>query len=643
MTTYLSLQVHTSDGTLQSAAFVIPFLDVAHLHYYIDDNEITTSTAYLGVHVASVTSSQVNLTAPVPAGSVLKVQRETPRTAIPHVYSTGAALFSAQTVDSNNKYMLYVAQEAYEQSGQGPFPARDELTGEELITVQFGGAPYQVRLANLLTTSTGLVSKDDLANQTDPLKGADMVGFAGNTVRDELSRLAVPVERFGAVAGGPDCTAAFVAAIAEAAATSKLVVLGPGVYFVDYVHLPDNVSLIGAGKWATVIKRNTASTQDILRKADGAIGIGVQIRDMSFDGNSANTNDGGVVWDSSDVERGPSVILKNVYITQCRKVVSSRSGENAAVLFYGGTFGIAEDLDIFHNQSAVGLWHKGSDWVFNRLWLGPNAANVPDYNMLVQGGVANKFIACYFGGNGGTGQILLQGTSRNQFGDCLIDNSFHEAVVIDDLGATVSKDNTFTGGQISNSGYASHNTYAAVSLRGASTGNSFVGVHFSNDLHPSSLPSYAVEELYLATGNSFVGCPMVGPWGTSPVLRRSGSSTVYVGCPGYDTTDLVAVKATKLLEVSAAYLDEYPSVTNHLQRLTRGGVSLLSGVQGYRCAWQQAIQDDGSNNPKDLHLNPLGGVVQVGAAGTGMRLISPNGTGYIVTVSNAGALTVSAG
>lgn len=178
MTTYLSLQVHTSDGTLQSAAFVIPFLDVAHLHYYIDDNEITTNTAYLGVKVSSVTSSQVNLTAQVPTGSTLKVQRETPRTAIPHVFTTGAALFSAQTVDNNNKYMLYVVQEAYEQSGQGPFPARDELTGEELITVQFGGAPYQVRLTDLLATSTGLVSKDDLANQTDPLKGGGLVGVS---------------------------------------------------------------------------------------------------------------------------------------------------------------------------------------------------------------------------------------------------------------------------------------------------------------------------------------------------------------------------------------------------------------------------------------------------------------------------------
>lgn len=151
MSTYRSMQVHVSDGTLQGVSFVIPFLDVTHLHYYVDATEITSTSGHLGVFVQSVTPYGVVLTAAVPAGSVFKVLRQTPRVQVPHTFSTGAALFNSATTDQNNQYLLYVVQEGYEQVGLGPFPAANlPLRGDEVLTVTQGGVTSSTTVSDLL-------------------------------------------------------------------------------------------------------------------------------------------------------------------------------------------------------------------------------------------------------------------------------------------------------------------------------------------------------------------------------------------------------------------------------------------------------------------------------------------------------------
>lgn len=67
---------------------------------------------------------------------------------------------------------------------------------------------------NFFAFSTDLNFLQDLANDTDPTKGAALVGYSGRTVADSLNDF-VNVKRFGAVGDGvTDDTAAFLAAIA---------------------------------------------------------------------------------------------------------------------------------------------------------------------------------------------------------------------------------------------------------------------------------------------------------------------------------------------------------------------------------------------------------------------------------------------
>ena len=160
---YTSMQVFVSDGTLQSVSFGISFLSVEHLHYYVNETEITPTSGELGVFVDGVDEYGVTLTAPVPAGAIFKVLRKTPRDKVPHVFATGAALFTALTTDANNEYLLYIVQETFEQTAQGPFEGVSiPLDGTEIVTVVQGGVTRSCSVTDLLSSlenpDTGLLA-----------------------------------------------------------------------------------------------------------------------------------------------------------------------------------------------------------------------------------------------------------------------------------------------------------------------------------------------------------------------------------------------------------------------------------------------------------------------------------------------------
>ena len=52
------------------------------------------------------------------------------------------------------------------------------------------------KLAAVEVDDNFIAMEEDLANTTDPAKGATLLGFEGNTVREELLRLAIPIDRF---------------------------------------------------------------------------------------------------------------------------------------------------------------------------------------------------------------------------------------------------------------------------------------------------------------------------------------------------------------------------------------------------------------------------------------------------------------
>lgn len=113
----------------------------------------------------------------------------------------------------------------------------------------------------------------DLANASDPAKGADLVGFKNRTVYDKLSEY-VSVKDFGAVGNGvTDDTAAFNLAVQSG---SGVVVVPPGNYRINPRHMlyndgsysqatrvgvsiPSNVTLVMYGATLTSVNTNNDS------------------------------------------------------------------------------------------------------------------------------------------------------------------------------------------------------------------------------------------------------------------------------------------------------------------------------------------------------------------------------------------------
>lgn len=114
----LSYQEVTSDGTLNSVLIGIEYLDVSHLHFFVDKVGVTTAG-----YTCTVSNGMVHISPAVPANSVFSIIRFTPSEAIKHFYQ-GLAEFSNKSLDENFKQLLLLTQEASDRPGvaQIPYP-----------------------------------------------------------------------------------------------------------------------------------------------------------------------------------------------------------------------------------------------------------------------------------------------------------------------------------------------------------------------------------------------------------------------------------------------------------------------------------------------------------------------------------------
>lgn len=150
-----------------------------------------------------------------------------------------------------------------------------QYDGSTLVTVD---SPSQInsRLSNLETLSTGFTNfQSNLANQSDPTKGATLVGYKGRTLYNKLLD-SVSVKDFGAVGNGvTDDTSAIQAAIDYFYGGVGTVIIPPGNYVISSTLniTKPYMTIKGAGRGATTITRDGSFTDTFLIKAPTAIPI----------------------------------------------------------------------------------------------------------------------------------------------------------------------------------------------------------------------------------------------------------------------------------------------------------------------------------------------------------------------------------
>jgi hypothetical protein len=319
----------------------------------------------------------------------------------------------------------------------------------------------------------------------------------------ELSRGWVNASDYGAL-GTSDDAAVINAALADAGSDGGGTVLLPiGTFLIGTsLSLPDNVTLMGFGRGVTTIKLKNSGNVDLIIRHANYTGLNAAIRHLTIDGNEASNTQGGVYWAGPNNQHGPTLTIEDVRITGCEHVVGG-GALNAAVLLEGSAWGVLRDVDIFENSNVVGLWHKGSDWVFDQIFASTNGNAGPHQSVIVQGGAGNRFFGSYFGGNGGLEQVLLWGSSRNDFVGCYNDNAWREAYKLISFGGNGSNDNRFTGGQVTSPSQKTNNTYDAFRFEDSS-GNIVSGITIDN--LTATKGRYAASESGTSNKNLIVGC-----------------------------------------------------------------------------------------------------------------------------------------
>jgi hypothetical protein len=352
-------------------------------------------------------------------------------------------------------------------------------------------------------------------------------------------------KRYGAVGNGvTDDTVALQAAISQSALPGGAdATLGAGTFQISAtLRFPDGARLSGVGRTRTIIRLAANANVNLMEKAVGATGNSVVIRDLEFNGNDANNTQGGIFWQGANNARGPSLFADNVRFTQCRAAVGT-GGANGAVVLEGNVWGVLRDCDVTNNQNAIGLFHKGSDWVFDSLFLGPNGATANVQSMILQAGAGNLFQTCYFGGNGGTEQVLLWGAQRNLFVGCLNDNAWEHGYRLIDFAGVPASNNMFIGGQIGQSGGKTNNTFSSVSIEGAAVGNIFQGIQWKGEPHTSSgnRAAYAVSESGTAGSNVIDSGWTGNNYGTAFKNLRATGNSIVRGIVGFNPQGAAAI------------------------------------------------------------------------------------------------------
>ena len=167
--------LHEGDGTTTVFQFTFPYLKVAEVFVTVDGVNVP-----FNMLVGS--TSQLQTLTPPPAGSVVRIYRDTLAIKPLHLFTQGVP-FLPRYVDENNRQLLYATQEAINDTA---------VTAAEALVVAEEAKDIAQRAEDKIDGAiidSSFQLRLDLANGTDPLKGAALVGFGPSNVAAVLTNL----------------------------------------------------------------------------------------------------------------------------------------------------------------------------------------------------------------------------------------------------------------------------------------------------------------------------------------------------------------------------------------------------------------------------------------------------------------------
>jgi hypothetical protein len=275
----------------------------------------------------------------------------------------------------------------------------------------------------------------DLANATDPTKGAALVGYMSRTVRAKLQEN-VSVLDYGATGDGvTDDTVAISTAVADSATNKKALYWPAGTYISSGINAAAGMTWLGDGPGLTTIKLKSGTNAGLVKSATFEIDD-VYISGITFHGNSQGNTSGdtlvihgarsslvnvAVIYSAGNAIDTDWLLANGGRLTGCEGFyshVTIDSSQLSGWLHSGPSDSHFESVIIIDsglktNNSYYGMFLKtgpGNGRFFNlHTWNRDTTTNVPISSVYVQSS-GNNFTGCHI--EGGTTSMTITGAAN---------------------------------------------------------------------------------------------------------------------------------------------------------------------------------------------------------------------------------------
>jgi hypothetical protein len=298
---------------------------------------------------------------------------------------------------------------------------------------------------------------------------------------------------------GTDASQVIQASVDNISSTGGAIYLLSGTYGMSAtLDVPSNVVISGAGPNSTTLFASKVLNSGVIENEGGSTAPNRNsvIEDLSINGlNDSNTGVNGVTWYSdSSANSGTgtySLLIYNVDVEYMSGV-----GMNLLQGPTGVGWDLAENSRVYDNLGG-GLYLTSPDSIIENLY-GSDSYDGP---VVYVAGGTDTFEGGYFGGSDYNFQVELYGAVSTTFVGTVIDSSAKNALYVTGSYSDPSRNITFEGGSISNTGTSENGEYPSVDFAGPTNGFVFSGTKFWQTSSNQNLPNAVV---YTGTGVSNV-------------------------------------------------------------------------------------------------------------------------------------------